>query len=78
MQLKYFIRQSRRTNQYYFQDPSPLNSLVTKRNTSFTANDSHIKKKIEDYITEKYDQTTLIFTEITQERRKCNILKCST
>ena len=36
------------------------------------------KKKIEDYITEKYDQTTLIFTEITQERRKYNILKCST
>ena len=30
--------------------PSPLNSLVTKRKTNFTANDPHIKK---------YDQTAL-------------------
>ena len=37
-----------------FSTASPLNSLVTKPNTSFTADDSHIKK-IEDYITEKYD-----------------------
>ena len=34
--------------------PSPLNSLVTKRNTSFTVNQFHIKK-IEDYISEKFD-----------------------
>ena len=33
-----------------FSTPSPLNSLVTKRNTSFTVNDSHI---------EKHDQTAL-------------------
>ena len=47
-----------------FSAPSPLNSLVTKRNTSFTANDSHIGK---------HDQTALdhlkrqILTEVTQE-----------
>ena len=35
-----------------FSTPSALNSLVTKRNKSFTANDSHIKK-IEDHVTEK-------------------------
>ena len=33
-----------------FSTQSPLNSLVTKRKTSFTANDPHIKK---------YDQTSL-------------------
>ena len=58
-----------------FSTPSPLNSLVTKRKTSFTANDSYIKK---------YDQTALhylkcqILTEVTQEIKKCNISKCNT
>ena len=47
-----------------FSTPSPLNSLVTKRKTNFTANDPYIKK---------YDQTTLdylkhqILKEVTQE-----------
>ena len=45
-----------------FSRPSPLNLLVTKRKTSFTANDTHIKK---------YDQTALDYlkhqslTEVT-------------
>ena len=58
-----------------FSTPSPLNSLVTKRKTNFTANDPHIKK---------YNQTALdylkhqILTEVTQEIKKSNISKCST
>ena len=58
-----------------FTTPSPLNSLVTKRKTSFTANDPHIKK---------YDQTALhylkrpILTEVTQEIKKCDISKFNT
>ena len=49
-----------------FSTPSLLNSLVTKRKTNFTANDTHIKK---------YDQTTLdylkrqILAEFTQEMK---------
>ena len=52
-----------------FITPSPLNSLVSKRKTNFTANEPHIKK---------YDQTALdclklrILTEVTQEVKKCN------
>ena len=47
--------------------PSPLNSLVTKCNTIFTANDSHIRK---------CDQTALdnlkrqILTQVTQKIKK--------
>ena len=58
-----------------FRTPSPLNSLVTKRKTNFTANDPYIKK---------YDQTTLdylkhqILKEVTQEIKKCSISKCNT
>ena len=58
-----------------FSTPSPLNSLVTKRKTNFTANDPPIKK---------YDQTALdylkrqILTEVTQEIKKCNISKRNT
>ena len=58
-----------------FSTPSLLNSLVTKRKTNFTANDTHIKK---------YDQTTLdylkrqILAEFTQEMKRCNISKCNT
>ena len=50
-----------------FSTPSPLNSLVTKCNTTFTANDSHIKK---------CDQTALdhlkrqILTQVTQKIKK--------
>ena len=52
-----------------------MNSLVKKRNTSFAANDPHIKK---------YDQIPLDYlksqflTEVTQEIKKCNISKCNT
>ena len=58
-----------------FSTPSPLNLLVTKCKTNFTANDPHIKK---------YDQTALdylkhqILTEVTQEIKNCNISKCNT
>ena len=38
-----------------FSTQSPLNSLVTKRKTSFTANDPHIKK---------YDQTSLDYLKL--------------
>ena len=52
-----------------------MNSLVTKRKTDFTANNSHIKI---------YDQTALdylncqILTDVTQEIKACNISKCNT
>ena len=58
-----------------FSNPAPLNSLVTKRKTNFTANYPHIKR---------YDQTVLdylkcqILTEVAQEIKKCNISKCNT
>ena len=58
-----------------FSTPSPLNSLVTKLKTNFTANNPHVKK---------YDQTALdylkrqILTEATQEIKNCNISKCNT
>ena len=38
-----------------FSTQSPLNSLVTKRKTSFTANDPYIKK---------YDQTSLDYLKL--------------
>ena len=58
-----------------FSTPSPLNSLVTKLKTNFTANDPHIKK---------YEQTTLdylkrqILTEVTQKIKRYNISKSNT
>ena len=58
-----------------FSMPSPLNSLIAKCKTNFTANDPHSKK---------YDQTALdylkrqILTEVTQETKNCNISKCNT
>ena len=58
-----------------FSTPSPVNSLITKRKTNFTANDPHINK---------YGQTALdylkrqILTEVTQEIKKCNTSKCNT
>ena len=68
-----------------FSMPLTLNTLTsyktTKRNTTFTANDSHIKIT-EDYITEKYYQTALdqlksqILTEVTQKIKKLS--KCNT
>ena len=51
-----------------------MNLLVTKLKTSFSANDSHIKK---------YDRTDLhylkrqILMEVIQEIKKCNISKCN-
>ena len=58
-----------------FSTPSPLNSLIAKCKTNFTANDPDSKK---------YDQTALdylkrqILTEVTQETKNCNISKCNT
>ena len=58
-----------------FSMPPPLNSLVAKLKTNFTANDPHIKK---------YEQTTLdylkrqILTEVTPKVKRYNISKCNT
>ena len=50
-----------------FSTPSPLNSLVTKCNTSFTTNDSYVKK----YCQTAFDQLkSHILTEVTQEIKK--------
>ena len=55
-----------------FSTPSPLNSLVTKRNTSFTANGTHIL----NLFVIKNDQTAFdhlkrqILTDVTQETKK--------
>ena len=59
-----------------FSTPSPLNALVARRNTTFTANESYIKK----YCQTAFDHLKRqILTEVTQEIKiKCNISKCNT
>ena len=58
-------------------------SLVKKHSTSFTANDSNIKKDTR-LDNNKLNQTALdhlqrqIVAELTQEIRKCNISRCNT
>ena len=47
-----------------FSTPSPLNSLVTKRKTNFTANVPHIKKNYQTALDYSKRQ---ILTEVTQE-----------
>ena len=57
-----------------FSTPSPVNSLVTKRKTSFAAKDPHIKNMISAFHYLKRQ----ILREVTQEIKKCKISKCNT
>ena len=59
-----------------FSTTSSLNSLVTRGNTSFIANDSYIKNMIRQTALDHLKRQ--ILTEVTQEIKNSNISKCNT